>query len=81
MTKKKVQTSAKAVKSNVPKKGPCSLDNRLLHITVATDLEETKDVDELYDQIEEDVEKKLKENGVENCIVFVSGPNIKLNLL
>jgi len=75
------KSNGKTIAKNSLELSQSSLTNRLLHITVSTDLDDKKDVDELHEQIEEEIEKKLKENGVENCIVFVSGPNIKLNLL
>ena len=44
-------------------------------------VEDQDDIDELHEKIEQRLEKKLKESGVKNCIVFVSGPNIELNSL
>lgn len=58
-----------------------SLNGRLLHVSITTDLEDDEDVDELHEKIEKRIEKKLEESGVKNCIVFVSGPNIELKLM
>lgn len=58
-----------------------SLNGRLLHLSITTDLDDKEDIDKLHEKIEKRIEKKLEENGVKNCIVFVSGPNIKLNLM
>lgn len=71
----------KGDKEKVEKLKESSLNGRLLHLTIDTDLEDQEQVDELHDKIEERIERKLKQNGVENCIVFVSGPNIKVNLM
>lgn len=58
-----------------------SLNGRLLHVSITTDIDDDKLVDELHEKIEERIEKKLEESGVKNCIVFVSGPNIELKLM
>ena len=82
ITKKK--TSASSEKKSEEKKiiiGPTSLDNKLLHVKINTDLQDQDDIDELHEKIEKRLEKKLKDSGVKNCIVFVSGPNIELNSL
>ena len=69
-----------STKKSTPKI-PSTLDGRLLHLSIDTDLDDQEEIDQLHEKIEERIEKKLKENGVENCIVFVSGPNIKLSLM
>jgi len=95
-TKKKATSSQDAAKTKPrPSSSPPSKDNgkiklelkdsslngKLLHVSISTDLDEEKDVDELHEKVEKRIETKLKANGVKNCIVFVSGPNIKLSLM
>lgn len=81
MIKNKTTTKKTSNDNKIIPEIDSELSGRILHVKIETDLEEKEDIDSLHSKIEEKIEKKLKEIGIKNCVVFVSGFNIELKLV